>query len=777
MMEEQKKPLDAAGETERLGDNLPAAELETAVPEAPLTEQEALERDLGLLLRAENGDPFRVLGPHFEEREGVRRLVIRVLQPHAAAVAVLIGNEVIPATRVQPEGIFEVVLESENALALNSPGPSSYRLRVRWRDGSFTETYDTYAFGPVLTPFDLYLLGEGTHYQSYLRLGAHVREVEGVRGVHFAVWAPNARRVSIVGDFNSWDGRVHPMRACGGSGVWEIFLPGLGSGAIYKYEIRSRLGALPFLKADPYAFESELRPKSGSVVAELNTYEWRDQEWMRARAEGDWPTQPMSVYEVHLGSWRRVVDEGYRWLTYRELAEQLIPYAKELGYTHLELMPVMEHPFDGSWGYQTVGYYAATRRYGAPDDFKYFVDRCHQEGLSVILDWTPAHFPADAHGLAEFDGTHLYEHADPRQGRHPDWGTLVFNYGRSEVRNFLISNALFWFDVYHVDGLRVDAVASMLYLDYSRQAGEWVANEFGGRENLEALAFLKHLNETVRARRPDVLMIAEESTSWPAVSRPVAAGGLGFHLKWNMGWMNDTLRYFALDPVYRKYHHGELTFSMLYAFNENFVLPLSHDEVVHGKGSLLNKMPGDLWQQFANLRLLFAYMYAHPGKKLGFMGGELGQRSEWNHDEQIEWELLQYPEHRGLQRLVTDLNALYRREAALHEVDFDWRGFQWMDCNDAGAGVLSFVRRARQEQDAVLVVASFTPAVREDYRVGVPAAGRYHEVFNSDAGAYGGTDVGNWGDVVTDPVPWMGQAQSLALRVPPLGAIYLKRRD
>ncbi len=674
MMEDEKKPLAPGAETERLGDDLPAAELETAVPDVPLTEQEALERDLRLLLRAENGDPFRVLGPHFEERDGVRRLVIRVLQPHAAAVEVLIGNEAIPATRVQPEGIFEVELESENAMALNSPGPSSYRLRMRWRDGSFTETYDPYAFGPVLTPFDLYLLGEGTHYQSYLKLGAHVREVEGVRGVHFAVWAPNARRVSVVGDFDSWDGRVHPMRSCGGSGVWEIFLPELASGVTYKYEIRSRLGALPFLKADPYAFESELRPKSGSVVAELNTYDWGDQEWMRARAERDWPVQPMSVYEVHLGSWRRVVAEGYRWLTYRELAEQLIPYAKELGYTHLELMPVMEHPFDGSWGYQTVGYYAVTRRYGAPDDFKYFVDRCHQEGLAVILDWTPAHFPADAHGLAEFDGTHLYEHADPRQGRHPDWGTLVFNYGRAEVRNFLISNALFWFDAYHVDGLRVDAVASMLYLDYSRQAGEWVANEFGGRENLEALAFLKHLNETVRARRPDVLMIAEESTSWPAVSRPVAAGGLGFHLKWNMGWMNDTLKYFALDPVYRKYHHGELTFSMLYAFNENFVLPLSHDEVVHGKGSLLNKMPGDLWQQFANLRLLYAYMYAHPGKKLGFMGGELGQRSEWNHDAQIEWELLQYPEHRGLQRLVTDLNALYRREPALHEVDFDWRG-------------------------------------------------------------------------------------------------------
>ncbi len=681
----------------------------------------AVEKNIALLIRAELSDPCALLGPHTVE-EGDTRVVIRTMQPHAESVDVVIGDAVLRADRTHADGLFTALLPA-GVSAL--PGPDEYRLRIRWHDGNMIETPDAYAFPPVLTPFDLYLLAEGTHYQSYEKLGAHIRDFEGFSGVHFAVWAPNARRVSVVGDFNGWDGRVNPMRSRGGTGIWELFLPGLEGGAIYKYEIRSRFGDLPFLKSDPYAFESELRPKSGSVVASLREYRWGDADWIQLRTQRDWLSQPISVYEVHLGSWRRLAAENNRWLTCRELADQLIPYVKGLGYTHIELMPVMEHPLDGSWGYQTVGYYAATRRFGTPADFMYFVDRCHQENIGVILDWTPAHFPADAHGLAEFDGTHLYEHADPRQGRQPDWGTLVFNYGRAEVRNFLISNALFWFSVYHVDGLRVDAVASMLYLDYSRRAGEWIPNEFGGRENLAAIAFLKHMNETVRTRCPGVLMIAEESTSWPAVSRPVSAGGLGFTLKWNMGWMNDTLRYFALDPVYRKYHHGELTFSMLYAFNENFVLPLSHDEVVHGKGSLLNKMPGDLWQQFANLRLLLAYMFAHPGKKLLFMGGEFGQRAEWTQDRELEWDLLQYPEHRGLHRLVADLNALYQRERSLHEVDFAWQGFEWMECNDADAGILAFVRHAKERADALLVVASFTPESRENYRVGVPEPGRY----------------------------------------------------
>ena len=524
------------------------------------------------------------------------------------------------------------------------------------------ETHDPYAFPPILTDYDLYLSGEGTHYLNYEKLGAHVREVAGVRGVHFGVWAPNAQRVSVVGDFNSWDGRVDAMRNRGASGIWEIFMPGLDEGALYKFEILSRVGNHLGLKSDPYGFAAELRPKSASVVCDIDRYQWNDSAWLEARTSRDWLHSPMSIYEVHAGSWRRNHEEGDRWLTYRELADQLIPYVKQMGYTHIELMPIMEHPFDASWGYQTVGYFAVTSRFGSPADFMYFVDRCHQEGLGVILDWTPAHFPRDAHGLAFFDGTHLYEHADPRLGAHPDWGTLVFNYGRNEVQNFLLSNALFWIDKYHIDGLRVDAVASMLYLDYSRKPGEWIPNAFGGRENLDAIAFLKRLNEVLHQRHPGALMIAEESTSWPAVSRPTYVGGLGFDLKWNMGWMNDTLRYMSLDPVHRQHHHNELTFSMLYAFHENFVLPLSHDEVVHGKRALLEKMPGDDWQKFANLRLLFGYQYAHPGKKLLFMGSELGQRHEFWEAGSVEWSLENSPPHRGIQRLLADLNRLHVRE-------------------------------------------------------------------------------------------------------------------
>jgi 1,4-alpha-glucan branching enzyme len=528
------------------------------------------------------------------------------------------------------------------------------------------------------------------------------------------------------------------------------------------------------LKADPYAFRAELRPSTGSIVANLDSHVWNDSTWMLHRKDTNWLEQPISVYEVHLGAWRRVPDEGNRWLTYRELGDQLIPYVKELGYSHIELLPIMEHPFDGSWGYQTIGYYAATSRYGTPQEFMEFVDRCHRVGLGVILDWTPAHFPRDTFGLAEFDGTHLYEHSDPRQGSHPDWGTLVYNYGRNEVVNYLISNALFWLDKFHIDGLRVDAVASMLYLDYSRKEGEWVPNEFGGRENLHAIAFLKRLNEVAYERFPGPLTIAEESTSWPAVSRPTYLGGLGFSLKWNMGWMNDTLKYFSADPIYRRFEQNKLTFSLLYAFTENFVLPFSHDEVVHGKNSLLHKMPGDMWQQFANLRLLYGYQYGHPGKKLLFMGQEFGQRDEFSEARSLDWHLLQYETHRGIQNLVADLNKLYAAEPSLHQVDFDWHGFEWIDCNDADNSTFSFIRRGKKPEDVMVIVLNATPVVRKGYRIGVPLPGFYQEVLNTDAGTYGGSNVGNLGGIHSENVPHMGRAQSLPMTLPPLAAVFLK---
>jgi 1,4-alpha-glucan branching enzyme len=724
-----------------------------------------------LLVRAEHPDPFGALGPHEIERDGARRVVIRVIHPYATDIWVLFDGQTFPAARIEPEGLFETVLPAGVSLPL---GPERYRLRIRWHDGGTSEIADTYAFPPVLTEFDLHLFGEGTHQGLYEKMGAHVREIAGVLGVHFCVWAPNAMRVSVVGDFNHWDGRMDPMRARGESGIWELFVPGLEEGSNYKFEIRSKLGALPFLKADPFAFQAELRPKTASKVRNIDNYSWQDSAWMHARRHRDWLSAPISVYEVHLGSWRRLAEDGNRWLTYRELAQHLIAYVKQMGYTHIELLPVMEHPYDASWGYQTVGYFAATSRYGSPDELMHFIDLCHLEGIGVILDWTPAHFPADAHGLGEFDGTHLYEHSDPRQGHHPDWGTLVFNYGRTEVRNFLMANALFWFDKYHVDGLRVDAVASMLYLDYSRKEGEWIPNQFGGRENLDAIAFLKRLNEVVYATYPGVLMIAEESTAWPAVSRPTYDGGLGFNLKWNMGWMNDTLSYFSKDPVYRRYEHNRMTFSMLYAFTENFVLPLSHDEVVHGKASLMNKMPGDLWQQFANLRLLYSYFYAHPGKKMLFMGGEFGQRSEWDSSTSLEWPLLAFPEHQGMQRLVSDLNTIYQRERSLHEVDFDWHGFEWIDCDDAAASILTFIRRAKAAEDFIVAIANFTPVPQERYRVGVPEAGYYREFFNSDGAAYGGTDWGNGGGAMAEAVSWNQRPYSLQVRVPPLGVLYLK---
>jgi 1,4-alpha-glucan branching enzyme len=731
------------------------------------------ERDIALLLRAENRDPFRLLGPHIVEEAEEKRLVVRGFFPQAGHVQVILKGhpDPIPAGRISAEGLFEAVLPLFPELPIS---PSSYRWRV-WQDGQAeNEFHDAYAFPPLLSDFDLYLMGEGTHYLKYEKMGAHPVTVDGVAGVQFGVWAPNAMRVSVVGDFNSWDGRTHPMRNRGPSGVWELFVPGLSEGSLYKYEIRPLTSDLPILKSDPYAFRSELRPYTSSIVASLGHHIWNDQGWIEYRARNDWFTSPVSIYEIHLGSWRRMVEDGSRWLTYGELGDQLIPYLKRMGYTHVELLPVMEHPYDASWGYQTLGYFAATSRFGSPDDFMTLVDRFHQAGIGVILDWTPAHFPRDAHGLAEFDGTHLYEHADPRQGTHPDWGTLVFNYGRNEVQNFLISNALFWIDKYHIDGLRVDAVASMLYLDYSRRAGEWVPNEFGGRENLAAIAFLKRLNEVVYSRHSGVLMIAEESTSWPMVSRPTYLGGLGFTLKWNMGWMNDTLGYFSQEPIHRKYHHNRMTFSMLYAFTENFVLPFSHDEVVHGKSSLLNKMPGDLWQQFANLRLLYGYMYAHPGKKLMFMGGEFGQRGEWDSGNSLEWHLLAYSSHQGIQNLSADLNAVYLNEPALHQVDFDWHGFEWLDCSDADASVLSFLRRAKDPGDFIAVITNNTPVLRENYRMGVPEMGFYREIMNTDAEKYGGSNVGNLGGVHAEVLPWGNHRYSINLRLPPLAAVFLK---
>jgi 1,4-alpha-glucan branching enzyme len=749
---------------------------------AAVNPQEALRKDIELIARGEHSDPFAVLGPHWTEQVGKRSLAIRVFRPNAAEVNVLWGKkaEAHPAIRIHPEGVFEAQIPASSLGKSQSESvtPGAYRLQIRFSDGNVFETYDPYAFPPVLTEYDLYLSGEGTHYQKYEKLGAHVREVAGVRGVHFGVWAPNARRVSVVGDFNFWDGRVHPMRHRGASGIWEIFIPGLDEGEVYKFEILSSAGNALGLKTDPYGFAGEMRPNNASVVRTIDGYKWKDTAWMESRSLRDWLHSPMTIYELHAGSWRREPEEGNRWLTYRELADELLPYVKRMGFTHIELLPIMEHPLDASWGYQTVGYFAVTSRFGSPADFMYFVDRCHQQEIGVILDWTPAHFPRDAHGLGLFDGTHLYEHADPRRGAHPDWGTLVFNYGRNEVQNFLVSNALFWLDKYHLDGLRVDAVASMLYLDYSRKPGEWIPNSFGGRENLEAIAFLKHLNEVLHSRHPGALMIAEESTSWPAVSRPTYVGGLGFDLKWNMGWMNDTLRYFALDPLFRQHHHNELTFSMIYAFQENFVLPLSHDEVVHGKRTLLEKMPGDDWQKFANLRLLFGYMYAHPGKKLLFMGSELAERNEFWEEGSVDWSLEESPSHRGVQRLLADLNRLHATERPFFEVDFEWAGFEWIDANDAAASILSFIRRARNPEDYVVVVCNFTPVLRLDFRIGVPGPGFYREILNSDSVYYEGSDAGNAGGVRAEPIPWNDRRWSIKLKVPPLAAVYFKpQRD
>jgi 1,4-alpha-glucan branching enzyme len=628
----------------------------------------------------------------------------------------------------------------------------------------------------LITDYDLHLFNEGTHVSIYRKLGAHVVS-NPEPGTHFAVWAPNGSRVRLIGDFNGWNGQGWELEPVGLSGVWQRFVPGVGTGVRYKYEIFPRGTDVALQKADPYGFYFEVTPATASVVWDIDRYLWRDDEWMRGRAErNSWLDRPETIYEAHLGSWQRAPDDGNRSLTYRELADRLIPYVRSLGYTHIELLPVMEHPFTGSWGYQVIGFYAPTSRFGPPEDFKYFVDQCHQHGIAVILDWVPGHFPSDAHGLARFDGTALYEHADPRQGVHRDWGTLIFNYGRHEVRSFLLANALFWLQEYHVDGLRVDAVASMLYLDYSRAAGEWVPNKFGGRENLDAIDFLRQLNTLTHSEAPGSITVAEESTSFPAVSRPIYIGGLGFTYKWNMGWMHDILKYVSTDPVHRRWEHQHITFSLLYAFSENFVLPFSHDEVVHGKGSMIAKIPGDLWQKAATLRALYGYMFVHPGKKLMFMGSEFGHVREWNHDRSLDWHLLADDTgfHAGIKRFVNDLNLKYQRERSLHEVDFDPSGFQWIDCNDSENSLVSLIRRAKDPQDFTVALVNFTPIARYGYRIGVPAPGRYNEILNSDSAWYGGGDVGNLGSIETDRIPSHGYVHSLSLTIPPLGFLLLK---
>jgi 1,4-alpha-glucan branching enzyme len=727
------------------------------------------ESDIESIVRARHGDPFSVLGPHAVTIDGRTLLSIRAFVPGAERLWVLPrdGGEV-EARSLHGDGFFECIL-----------GPVAesfrYRLRVQRSDGRVWECDDPYRFGRVLTDFDCHLYAEGTHYKTYEKLGAHVHEIDGVRGCHFAVWAPNARRVSVVGLFNDWDGRRHPMRCLGSTGLWEVFLPGIAEGDLYKYEILSRESDALRLKSDPYAFQSEFRPGTASAVFSLDRLRWTDDEWIsEGRSRRNALDAPISVLEVHLGSWMR--GENNRFLSYSELAERLIPYVKEMAFTHIELLPILEHPLDWSWGYQALGYFAPTSRHGSPQDFAAFIDACHAAEIGVLLDWVPAHFPKDDHGLRLFDGTHLYEHMDPRQGEHKDWGTLIFNFDRTEVQNFLLTSALFWLDRYHIDGLRVDAVASMLYNDYSRNDGEWIPNAYGGKENIGAITFIRRLNELCHQYHPGILTIAEESTAWGGVSRPTYVGGLGFSMKWNMGWMNDTLDYFSKEPVHRKYHHQNLTFSLLYAFTENFMLPLSHDEVVHGKGSLLAKMPGDAWQKFANLRVLYAYLWSHPGKKLLFQGGEFGQGQEWNAGQSLDWHLSGIHWHDGIRRFVRDVNRVYAGEPALHQVDFEWQGFEWIDFRDWEQSLIAFVRKSRREGEEVICCLNFTPVPRQDYRIGVPGPGFYEEVLNSDAHIYGGSGVGNPDGKTAQAVPCHGRNWSISLTLPPLGALLLRRR-
>ncbi len=720
-----------------------------------------LSLDAYQVIEAKGHDPFAYLGRHELPKSGV---VIRALKPRAEKMWLLEeGKHARSMPRIEGTELFEIKLAKGSF-------DTSYRFRIENREGHAWEEEDVYRFPPMLGELDMHLIAEGNHFEKYKILGAHLREINGVSGVGFAVWAPSAERVSVVGNFNHWDGREHQMRTRGSSGIWEIFIPALCEEEVYKFEIRASNGDV-FEKVDPYAQQMEVRPKTACIVHNPKQYRWHDSAWMKKRPERQSLDQPMSIYEVHLGSWRR---EAHEYLGYRELAHQLVEYCLWMGYTHIELLPMTEHPFDGSWGYQTVGYFAPTSRFGTPDDFRYFMDHCHQNGIGVFLDWVPAHFPKDAHGLARFDGTPLYEHEDPRLGEHKDWGTYIFNFGRNEVRNFLIASALFWLDEYHIDGLRVDAVASMLYLDYSREAGEWSPNKYGGRENLEAAEFLKQFNHLVHERHPGAVTMAEESTAWPMVSRPTYLGGLGFTMKWNMGWMNDTLSYFENEPIHRSYHQDQLTFSIVYAHTENFILPFSHDEVVHGKGSMPGKMPGDDWQRFANLRALYAYMYTHPGKKLQFMGIEFGQWPEWDHDTSLSWDQSNFMPHRGLQLMMRDMNHLYRDTPALYEVDFESHGFEWIDCNDAVNSTMSYIRRDKHG-GFVVVALNLTPVPRDHYRLGVPEAGYYRELMNTDAIAYGGGNVGNVGGVDSENVACMNKPHSILVTLPPLSCVILKK--
>ncbi|GAB4540104.1 MAG: 1,4-alpha-glucan branching enzyme [Pleurocapsa sp.] len=732
-------------------------------------------------------DPFEVLGCHPLEQNGkVQSWVIRAYLPNATAAWVIC-----------PEARSEYPMQTLHhphffVCTIQNPQLNNYQLRIKEGD---TEKviYDPYAFrSPNLTDFDLHLFAEGNHHRIYEKLGAHCTTVNGVEGVYFALWAPNARNVSILGDFNHWDGRKHQMRK-GGSGVWELFIPELTVGTHYKYEVKNWEGHI-YEKSDPYGFQQEVRPKTASIVADLNSYQWQDEAWLEKRRNSDPLAQPISVYELHLGSWLHasadeptallsgksepvVVSEWKseaRFLSYYELVDKLIPYVKELGYTHIELLPIAEHPFDGSWGYQVTGYYAPTSRYGNPEDLMYFIDQCHQNDIGVIVDWVPGHFPKDGHGLAFFDGSHLYEHADPRKGEHKEWGTLVFNYSRNEVRNFLVANALFWFDKYHIDGIRVDAVASMLYLDYCRKDGEWISNQYGGRENIEAADFLRQVNSLLFSYFPGVVSIAEESTSWPMVSWPTYTGGLGFNMKWNMGWMHDMLDYFSMDPWFRQFHQNNLTFSMWYHHSENYMLALSHDEVVHGKSNIIGKMPGDEWQKFANVRCLFAYMFAHPGKKTMFMSMEFAQWGEWNVWADLQWHLLQYDRHQNLKQFFGDLNKVYKSEPSLYDRDFEEEGFEWIDCSDNRHSVVSFIRRSKNPNEFLVAVCNFTPQPHSHYRIGVPEKGYYTELFNSDARQYGGSNMGNLGGKWTDDWSFHNLPYSLDLCLPPLGVLFLK---
>ncbi len=717
--------------------------------------------EIKALVLAEHGNPFSVLGMHEVKNKGV---TVRSMQPHVTELSVIntTTGKAFAMECIDKIGLFEVFIPETKTFA--------YQLKAVYKEGHERQFEDPYRFPLQLTDFDLHLIAEGTHYRTYQKMGAHLADNEGVQGVHFCVWAPNAIRVSITGEFNRWDGRCHPMEQRGHTGIWELFIPDLQQGDLYKFEIK---GHNDFLaeKADPYGFAAEVRPQTSSMVWNTHNYEWEDGEWMQQRQKRDWHKSPINVYEVHLGSWKRNGPNEHDWLSYRELADELIPYVLEMGFTHIELLPISEHPFDGSWGYQTIGYYAPTSRFGSPDDFKYFVDQCHRHEVGVLIDWVPAHFPKDGHGLAYFDGTHLYEHSDPRQGEHRDWGTLIFNYGRNEVRSFLLSNAVFWADTYHIDGLRVDAVASMLYLDYSREEGEWIPNEFGGNENLAAVSFLKKFNEVIHAEYPGFITFAEESTAWPMVSRPTYIGGLGFDFKWNMGWMHDTLQYICKDPIHRKYHHGELTFSLLYAFTENFILPFSHDEVVHGKNAMLSKMPGDLWQKFANLRALYTYMFTHPGKNLLFMGCEFGQWKEWDYRESLEWGLLEHDSHRGLQRIVRELNEMVASEKALHQEDFIWEGFEWIENHDSEQSTIAYIRWSTDRKQHIICAINFTPVPREGLRIGVPEMKEYHELLNSDNGHYGGSNVRNDIPIHAEAFAWQTQPYSIVCTLPPLGAV------